>query len=71
MEQTEQKPQQQPEPQATDKELSPAGSGDDRTPDKTIGEVKYAGGGSNKPGGAGAPQVSDLEPEKQGGIGGP
>ncbi len=48
--------------------------GDERTPDRTIGEVKYARGpnkSSKDKGGAGDPQVSDLEPEKQGGIGGP
>ena len=49
--------------------------GDNRTPDKTIGQVKYADnkGGSErkKQGGAGAPQISPMEPEKQGGIGGP
>jgi hypothetical protein len=52
---------------------SSGSSGDDRTPDKTIGEVKYARGQDRKEkkGGAGEPQVSDLEPEKQGGIGGP
>jgi hypothetical protein len=61
------------------KVVSPAAPGDERTPDKTIGEVKYARGqapsdkgqsGKGR-GGAGDPQVSDLEPEKQGGIGGP
>lgn len=46
--------------------------GDDRTPDNTIGQVKYAAGQKKpKEGGAGKPQTSDLEPEKQGGIGGP
>jgi hypothetical protein len=51
-----------------------AAPGDQRTPDKTIGEVKYARGQSQSgkgKGGAGDPQASDLEPEKQGGIGGP
>jgi hypothetical protein len=51
-------------------------TGDDLTPDKTIGEIKYA----KKPkkeedkepiGGAGEPQTSQLEPEKHGGISGP
>ena len=57
---------------AETKEVSPAAPGDDRTPDKTIGEVKYARGQSKKSkGGAGEPEVTDLEPEKQGGIGGP
>jgi hypothetical protein len=54
--------------------VSPAAPGDQRTPDKTIGEVKYARGQSQSgkgKGGAGDPQASDLEPEKQGGIGGP
>ena len=46
--------------------------GDERTPDKTQGQIKYAQGQSKKTNaGAGEPQVSDLEPEKQGGIGGP
>jgi len=55
-----------------DKVLSPGNCGDERTPDKTIGEVKYARGQKTKnKGGAGDPQVSDLEPEKQVGIGGP
>ena len=55
------------------KELSPAAAGDERTPDKTIGEVKYAKQKSpdGKQGGAGQPQTSKMEPEKQGGIGGP
>ena len=52
------------------------GIGDDRTPDKTIGEIEYA----KKPeknqekeptGGAGEPQTSPLGPEKDGGISGP
>ena len=53
------------------KEMSPAGAGDARTPDKTIGQVKYADGQRRNEGGAGKPQSSPLEPEKQGGIGGP
>ena len=56
---------------AAKKELSPAAAGDERTPDKTIGEVKYAGGQKKSEGGAGKPPSSPLEPEKQGGIGGP
>ena len=54
--------------------LSTGNSGDERTPDKTIGEVKYARGqdqDTKAKGGAGDPQMSDLDPEKQGGIGGP
>jgi hypothetical protein len=48
-------------------------AGDDRTPDKTIGQIKYADRpAENKtPGGAGEPQTSKIEPEDQGGIGGP
>jgi hypothetical protein len=51
-------------------------TGDNRTPDKTIGEIKYAKKpekeqGKELTGGAGEPQSSDLEPEKHGGIGGP
>jgi hypothetical protein len=45
--------------------------GDNRTPDKTIGQVKYAdnerGGEQKKQGGS--PRT--MTPEKQGGIGGP
>ena len=41
--------------------------GEDRTPDQTIGQVAHA----DKTGGAGDPEVTPLEPEKQGGIGGP
>lgn len=52
-------------------ELPPAGTGDERTPDKRIGEVKYADHSGKPPGGADKPQTSQLEPEKQGGIGGP
>jgi hypothetical protein len=52
------------------------GIGDDRTPDKTIGEIAYAKkpekNQDKKPtGGAGEPQTSPLEPEKNGGISGP
>jgi len=50
-------------------------TGDDRTPDKTIGEIKYAKKPEEKQnqestGGAGKPQASPREPEKHGGIGG-
>ena len=46
--------------------------GDERTPGKTQGQIKYAPGQTKKSeGGAGEPKVSDLEPETQGGIGGP
>jgi hypothetical protein len=47
--------------------------GDNRTSDKTIGQIKYADKLEEKksPGGAGNPQTSKMEPEKQGGIGGP
>ena len=45
--------------------------GDNRTPDKTIGQVKYAdierGGEQKKQGGS----TRTKTPEKQGGIGGP
>jgi hypothetical protein len=52
------------------------GTGDNRTPDKTIGEIKYAKKPETKQdkeptGGAAEPQISALEPEKQGGISGP
>ena len=59
--------------QKQEKVLSTGNSGDARTPDKTIGEVKYArqDRSTKGKGGAGDPQVSDLEPEKQGDIGGP
>lgn len=53
-------------------EMTSAGPGDDRTPDKTIGQIAYAGGQKKEgQGGAGKPETSNLEPEKQGGIGGP
>ena len=49
--------------------------GDDRTPDKQIGQVAYADKAARpnkkQQGGAGEPQTTPLEPEKQGGIGGP
>ena len=52
------------------------GVGDNRTPDKTVGEIKYAKEPEKKPdkeptGGAGEPETSPLEPEKHGGISGP
>ena len=52
---------------------SPGAPGDDRTPDQTIGQVAYAKGSRPRDGGGGAgePETSPLEPEKQGGIGGP
>jgi hypothetical protein len=51
-------------------------TGDDNTPDMTIGEIKYAKNPDKKQdkeptGGAGEPQTSPLEPEKHGGISGP
>lgn len=49
--------------------------GENRTPNKKIGEVKHAEDKTaaleKKKGGAGDPQASKMEPEKQGGIGGP
>ena len=49
-----------------------APQGDDRTPDKTQGQIKYAPGQTKKSeGGAGEPQKTKMEPEKQGDIGGP
>ena len=46
--------------------------GDERTPDKSQGQIKYAPGQTKKSeGGAGEPQKTKMEPEKQGGIGGP
>jgi hypothetical protein len=52
------------------------GVGDNRTPDKTIGEIKYAKEPEKKSdkeptGGAGEPETSPLEPKKHGGISGP
>ena len=52
------------------KEASRAEAGDARTPNKTV-QVKYADGQRKNEGGAGKPESSPLEPEKQGGIGGP
>jgi len=49
-----------------------APQGDERTPGKTQGQIKYAQGQTRKTeGGAGDPLATDLEPENQGGIGGP
>ena len=51
--------------------LSTGAPGDDRTPDQPIGEIAYALHSDERDGGAGEPETSKLEPEKQGGIGGP
>jgi hypothetical protein len=53
------------------KVISPGAPGDDRTPDKTIGVIKYALKDKKDEGGAGKPEASPLEPEDQGGIAGP
>ena len=53
------------------KVISPGSPGDDRTPDKTIGVIKYALEDKKDEGGAGEPEASPLEPEDQGGIAGP
>jgi hypothetical protein len=45
-------------------------AGEDRTPDQVIGQVAHADG-KRQTGGAGEPQTSHMEPEKQGGISGP
>lgn len=47
------------------------GQGDERTPDKPIGQVAYAEGRKKQDEGDRKPHASNLEPEKQGGIGGP
>ena len=60
-----------PEDHQNERPKSPP-EGDERTPDKTMGQKKYAAGQKKpKEGGAGEIQKTDLEPEKQGGIGGP
>jgi hypothetical protein len=41
--------------------------GEDRTPDQTIGQVAHADGQKRQVGGAGEPQTTLMEPEKQGG----
>jgi len=49
-------------------------TGDDCTPDKTIGQIAYADRPKQTPEkkrSDGEPQVTPMEPEKQGGIGGP
>ena len=59
--------------------LSKGSAGEERTPDKPIGQVAHADAahadsakaGDRSQGGAGKPEASRLEPEKQGGIGGP
>jgi hypothetical protein len=53
------------------RETQEGGSGDDRTPDKPIDQVAYADGQKRLDGGAEEPQTSPMEPENQGGIGGP
>ena len=54
------------------REVASGNSGDERTPDKRQGQIKYAENQSKQTeGGAGEPKTSELEPEKQGGIGGP
>jgi len=53
------------------KVLSQGAPGEERTPDQPIGQVAHMEGNDRSEGGAGEPQASDLEPEKQGGIGGP
>jgi hypothetical protein len=45
-------------------EVSRAEAGDARTPDKTIGQVKYADGQKKDEGRYGKPESSPLEPEK-------
>jgi len=50
-----------PEDHQNERPKSPP-EGDERTPDKTMGQVKYAAGQMKK---------TNLEPEKPGGIGGP
>jgi hypothetical protein len=51
--------------------LSEGGPGEARTPDRRIGQVAHADHEKQTQGGAGEPQSSRLEPENQGGIGGP
>jgi hypothetical protein len=46
-------------------------TGEDRTPDQVIGQVAHADGQKRQSGGAGEPQTTLMEPEKQGGISGP
>ena len=59
------------QPRKAKRELSSSAPGDERTPDKRIGQVAYADNSGKSQGGAGEPETSNLEPEKQGGIGGP
>ena len=60
-----------PEDHQNERPKSPR-EGDERTPDKVQGQIKYARGQTKqKEGGAGEPEISKMEPEKQGGIGGP
>ena len=55
--------------------LAAESTGDNRTPDKTIGEIKYAKKLEREhkepTGGAGEPQTSQLDPDKHGGVSGP
>jgi len=65
-------PKEPPMPDPQNERPKSRPEGDEGTPDKTQGQIKYAPGQTKKSeGGAGEPKVSDLEPEKQGGIGGP
>jgi hypothetical protein len=57
-------------PKENTRVLSKGSPGEDRTPDQPIGQVAHMKG-NDKQGGTGQPQTSNLEPEKQGGIGGP
>jgi hypothetical protein len=53
-------------PEQNERPTSPP-QGDERTPEKTQGQIKYAPGPTKKiQGGAGEPKVSDLEPEGRG-----
>ena len=47
--------------------VSKGAPGEDRTPDQPIGEIAYALHSDDSKGGAGEPETSKLEPEKQGG----
>ena len=53
------------------RETEQEATSDERTPGQPIGQVAYAEGQKPQAGGAGEPQTSKTEPEKQGGISGP
>lgn len=71
----EEKPNNEPTPRILPKELRAKVPGENKEPNadpaKSKGKLNEGRPHPNKQGGAGEPQTTPLEPEKQGGIGGP